>query len=409
MRTYVGATGLTLMLSIASLARAEDWPQWRGLNRDGKSPETGLLERWPDSGPEQLWVVKGLGQGFASVSVADGLIYTTGMVRRKGVLSAVGLDGRLKWKKEYGPEWTDGPPGVRTTPTVDSGLLYLMSGKGRLACFDAKTGTEKWGVDAVGKYGGKIPSWGIAESPLVIDRLVIGTPGGRNASVVAFDKRTGKPKWQSRGLSDVSAYCSAMTIERARKRQVVTMVAKTIVGLDAATGRILWRHPHQTKYDVHAVTPLYYSGHIYATSGYGTGGVMLRLARDGRGVTERWRNRDLDNHHGGVVLVKGYIYGSTYGGSWVCLRGKTGRVMYNTRGIGKGSVIYADGMLYCYGERGTLALVKASPEAFNVVSQVRIQEGGGQHWAHPAIADGRLYIRHGDALMAFDIRGPRSQ
>ena len=393
-----------LVLWVASASSGADWPQWRGPNRDGKSQETALMKRWPAQGPVQRWIYRGLGEGFGSVAVADGLVYVAGMTRGTGVLTAIGLDGRRRWRKEYGPEWTGGPPGVRTTPTVDSGRVYVMSGRGRLACFDAKTGDEKWAVDAVQRFRGRVPSWGMAESVLVVGANVICTPGGPGASVVALEKGSGELVWQTKDLSQKSAYCSPILVRRGNRQLIVTMVHDYIVGLDAATGGLLWRRKHKTSYDVHAVSPLSIDGHVYATSGYGTGGVLLELSDDGRTVTPKWHDGTLDNHHGGVVRVDGVICGSTYKGRWVCLNVKTGKPEWQGRGVRKGSVIYADGMLYCYGEGGTVALAKPSAQGLRVVSRFRVREGKKQHWAHPAISDGRLYIRHGDVLMAYDIK-----
>ena len=397
--------GVLLVLCLASVAFAEDWPQWRGIHRDGKSPETGLLKQWPQGGPKLLWTYDGLGGGFATVSVADGMIYTTGVEGSQGVIYALDLDGKLKWKKTYGPDWTRAHPGTRSTPTIDDGLAYVMSGVGKIACFDAVTGQEKWSLNAVGRYRGPIPNWGVAESVLVLDDKVFCTPGGPGASVIALDKKTGSVLWTTKEHGEGSAYCSPILVKRGRGLQLVTMTKGSIVGIVPETGKLLWRHGHQTRYDVHAISPVFEDGYLYTTSGYGTGGVMLRMSADGRGVQQAWTDRRLDTHHGGVVLVDGYIYGSNFRGKWICLDLKTGRSMYETGGVGKGSITTADGMLYCYGERGTVGLMRASPKDSQVVSSFKITRGSGSHWAHPAIANGRLYIRHGSALMAFDIKG----
>jgi len=402
---------ITILLT-GAVCFADDWPQFRGHNRSGKSAETGLLKKWPEAGPKLLWSVGGLGIGFSSVAVADGFIYTTGMLNGEGFLFAYDLASNLKWKKSYGPEWQRSHRGTRTIPTVDDSRVYVFSGTGILACFDAKTGEEKWAVDTLNKFEGKNIMWGIAESVLIVGANAICTPGGKDGSVVALDKMTGQSVWTSKGLSEKSSYCSPALIETGNTELIVTMLERSVVGLDTKTGKVLWkdRINEGIGRSNHPVSPLYHDGYIYITAGYDKGGVKYRLSADGTKISKKWEDATLDVHHGGVVLVDGYLYGANWNsnarGDWACLDWANGKVMYETRWNGnKGSIIYADGMLYCYDENtGDLALVKASPKGFEIVSSFRITEGFGKHWAHPAISDGRLYIRHGDALMAYDIK-----
>ena len=407
MRYRVSVTVLAAGLLASVLALGADYPQWRGPNRDGKSADTGLLKQWPEGGPKLLWSVEGIGTGFSTVTVADGTVYVTGLVGENGVLSAYDLDGKLKWKKEYGPDWAPPQrslhPGVRTSATVDDGLVYVHSGMGELVCLDAKSGEKKWSLNTFQKFGGRNIQWGLSESILIDGSNLIGTPGGPNASVVALNKKTGETIWTSKGTSSRSGYCSPIAVDHGGRRLILTVLFDAIVGLDAKTGATLWRRAYKNQYSVHANTPIYRDGIVYVTSGYRLGGVALKLSADGSGITELWTDKKLPVHHGGVIEVDGYIYGANER-SWVCLELATGQVKHESPIVGKGSVTYADGLFYCYGERGTLALVKGTPKAFETLGSFRITQGNGEHWAHPVVAAGKLFVRHGDVLMAFDVK-----
>ena len=399
---------------LTSICCGGSWPQFRGPNRDGKSAETGLLKEWPAGGPRLLWSVGGLGIGFSSAAVADGLVYTTGMIDGEGFLFAYDLAGNLNFKESYGPEWKGSQKGARTTPSVDAERVYVFSGVGVMACFNAKTGKKIWQVDTLKEFNAKNLRWGMSGSPLIDGNKVYCTPGGQKGAVVALDKMTGRTVWTSPGSDELSAYSSLILIERGGNRLLVNTMQRSIVGVSADDGRLLWRIPYQSSFDTAANTPVHSNGSIYVTSVVEReatiGGLMLELSPDGNSVKEKWSDQTLDCHHGGVVLVDGYIYGSNFKdiakGDWACLDWDTGKVMYEAAWNGnKGSLIYADGMLYCYDENtGDVALVKASPKAFEIVSSFRVTAGSGEHWAHPAISDGRLYIRHGDALIAYDIK-----
>lgn len=400
---YVG-----LLFLGGSTGLSEDWPQFHGVNRDGKSPEMGLMKQWPAEGLKPLWVVEGLGTGYSSVAVARGRIYTTGMggEENQGVLLAFDLAGNPKWQTPYGPEWNEKEPGTRSTPTVEGDSIYLMSGIGHVFSFDAKTGAKKWAVDTPKKFGGTAPMCGFAESVLIVDEKVICTPGGKDATLVALDKTNGQTIWTSKGFSEQSAYCTPILVERGKRRLIVTMTEKSVVSLDPKTGELLWKFPQDptAKDPNHSISPVYQDGCIYATSGHGQGGQMLTLSPDGESVTQKWVDKKLNCVHGGVIVVDRYLYGATSGGIWVCLDFNGGKLAYQARGVGRGSVAYADGMLYCYGENGTIGLVQASAKGHELISSFKVTQGRGRLWAHPAISDGRLYIRHGNALMSYDIK-----
>ncbi len=411
------ASGQVVCVNVTAggAAASRDWPQWHGPNRDAKSTETGLLKSWPAEGPKMIWSTAGLGLGWSTVSIADGMIYTTGMDKqtKQGWLFAFDMDGKPKWKQPYGPEWSKSHAGARCTPTVEDGLVYVISGSGRVGCFDAKSGKEQWLVNPFEEYEGQYGRWGIAESPLVVDDKVIFTVGGKKAAMVALNRMTGQVVWAAKSVDDRSAYCSPMLVQRSGRKVIVTMLGESLIGVDAADGAILWQDMFadylETNKDTNPITPIQHDGSIYATSGYNCGGTLLALSPDGTKFTRKWVDTTLDCHHGGVIVLDGYIYGANWQsnskGKWVCLDWKTGKVMYEQEWFCKGAITCADGMFYCYEEKGgTMGLVRPTPEKFDVVSSFSITLGDGKHWAHPVICDGRLYVRHGDVLMAYDVK-----
>ncbi len=388
---------------IASTCSAGDWPQFRGPDRSGISSETNLLAKWPEGGPELLWKYEDLGKGYASVSVANGQIYTTGVEDGKGYVYAFDLDGKLNWKQSYGAGWTGSHAGSRTTPTIDGDRLYIMSGHGKIVCFPTSGGDEIWSVDTAEAFGGKNIRWGISESVLIDGDKVICTPGGPDASVVALDKKTGKTLWTSKGVSDKSAYCCPILLELGDNRLLITMLSNSVVCLDIETGKLHWQVEHTGKYEISAVSPVYHNGILHATNAYGKGSVGYALSNDGTTCEKKYEEKVLECHHGGVILLNGNVYGSN-SRQWVCLDIASGNVKYKDKLVGKGSGIYVDGLFYLYGERGDMALVKATPSGFETISSFEITYGDDKHWGHPVISNGVLYIRHGSTLMAYDVK-----
>ena len=395
-----------------SFAYAADWPQWRGVNRDGKSVETGLLKEWPADGPKLLWFTEGIGAGYASVAVCDGTIYTTGNKEKIEYITAMDLKGNIKWQKPYGNKWKGSYSPARSCPTINDGMAYVVSGNGVIACFDIKSGEKKWSKEPIieKKQTGR---WGVAESPLVFDDKVIRTPCSLETTMIAFDKKTGKEIWKTKSLGDKAAYCSPILIEKGGNKIIVISVYKNLIGVDAEKGDILWQYDLQQHHErikgVFPNTPIYHDGSIFANGGYNTGGVKVDLSADGTKITKAWFTKELDTHHGGVVLVDGYLYGSNWHsnkmGNWLCVDWKTGKTVFDTEWENKGPIIAADGMLYCYDEKGgNFGIAKATPDGFDIVSSFAITKGEDEHWMHPAISDGVLYVRHGDVLMAYDIK-----
>jgi len=416
MRYFIGLTWLVFMQLFSSVVSADDWPQFRGIHRDGKSAETGLLKIWPEGGPSLLYTVEGLGTGWSAASIVKGRMYTAGLVDKMGYVFAHDHKGNLIWKSPYGPEYMRSYPGSRSQPTVNDGRLYTISGLGVIYCFDAESGDKIWEVDTFDKFGGRQTRWGIHEAPLVVDEKVICTPGGETASMVALNKKTGATIWITKGISDLSAFCSPILIKRGDKRIIVTQLEFALTGVDVETGAVLWRDQY-AEYKIKTnptfpVSPVYYDGGIYATCGFDAGGAMVQLSPDGTGITRKWTDTTLDTYFQQVVEVGGYIYGASYHkthtGGWVCLDFKTGTVIYETDGvINKGGIMYADGMLYCVDDRkGEVHLVPPAPrpDGFKPVSSFKIPFGSGTYWSIPAISDGRMYLRHGDVMMVYDIK-----
>ena len=403
---------IILLLLVASLCAA-DWSQFRGPNRTGVSTEIGLLKSWPKDGPKMLWSCEGLGAGWGSAAVVKDVVYIVGEIDKKETLFALDSNGKLLWKTTYGDRWKRSFPDARTTPTIVGADIFVNSGGGTVVCFDRSSGAIKWRVDTMKKFDGKYHSWGIAESPLVVDNKIIATPGGKKASVVALDKETGKTVWAAKELTEKANYCSPILIKRGGKQIIATMLADHFVGIDAADGTVLWQDAFADYFpdakDINPNSPVYFDGKIYTTSGYDDGGALYDLSADGLSIKRVWVDSTLDVHHGGVVLVDGVIYGSNWkgnrNGDWVALDWKSGKVLYEHHWSNKGAIITADGLLYVYTEKdGKVGLVKPNPQKFDLISSFEVTMGDGEHWAHPSISNGRLYIHHGDALMVYDIK-----
>jgi len=399
------SAALVLGLAFTPAVVADDWPQWRGPDRTGISKETGLLKCWPEDGPKELWANQTLGKGFGSPSIVDGTIYLTGTERERGVLYALRLDGQVKWKQAYGTLFTRSYPVTRCTPTVEAGRVYVYSSGGCAACFDARSGERKWALDTLRKFDGRNIRWGIAESPLIAGELYICQPGGPDASVVALNKKTGRAVWTSKGLGERSAYCSPLLIRVGDMRQIVTQTEDHIVGLNAATGKVLWKAYQRNKYAAHPNTPLFFDNMIFVSSGYGHGSQLLKLSADGTKASQVWRERKLDCHHEGVLRIDGYMYGCPSRGRLLCMDPKDGKVLYLVKEVRKASITYADRRLYAYDEKGGgVSLVEVSCKGYKVHGQFSVKKGSGPHWAHPVVANGVLYLRHGEALMAYDVK-----
>jgi outer membrane protein assembly factor BamB len=394
----------------ALAGEAPSWPQFRGPKGDGLSTETGLLKQWPEAGPKLLWTAEGLGFGFGSVTVAEGKIYAAGDLDKRNVITALGMDGAIQWRFENGSSWDDPTPGARSTPTFDGGRVYHENAHGAVVCLDANTGQRNWGRNLAEEFGGRYSSWGYAESLVIDGDHVLCCPGGDTA-MVALNKNTGGTVWRSPSAGEPAGYSTPVLAEFQGLRMVLTMSERSLIGVNADTGGLLFRFEHFTpKYVANCVSPVYHDGHVLISGGSGKGCVLLKLSVDGKAaaVEPVWRTENLDNRHGGVILLDGFLYGAsqlTNKGKWVCLEWQTGTLRYAEPGVGEGSITSAEGMLYTLSEGRKLGLVKATPAGHEVTSQFEIPAGGkGATWAHPVVCGGRLYVRHGDRLYAYDVQ-----
>jgi outer membrane protein assembly factor BamB len=389
--------------------------QWRGPHRDGKFADTGLLKKWPDAGPQLLLKVEGIGKGYSSVVATDQYIFATGMIDTLDYLSCITPEGTIKWKVAYGRSWVKSFPETRSTPTIEGDRVYIISGTGELVCINMADGVIRWKVNVDKDYNAEWHIWGVSESPLIVDDKVICTPGGKTTSVVALDKMTGKLIWQSECVGGQRSYISPVIYTYKQIRYILAATATTLIALEPATGKVAWTFQYYdgAKWDqpglIWTDTPTFKERDIFLSMGYDYRNVMIQMNEEGTSVTEKWSNLTLDNHHGGLVELDGFIYGSNWisnnKGKWVCMNWESGEVKYETDWINKGSMVYADGMLYVMEEKsGTVGLVKPDPQGFQLISSFKLQGGSGPFWSHPFIANGKLYLRHGEVLFVYNIK-----
>lgn len=395
--------GLSVLLLFCIGLNAQEATHWRGPDASGVYPDIDLLDKWPDEGPEMIWSFDGIGKGFSSPVFANDKIYITGTLEGTGYIFIFNLDGKLLDKFSYGNEFTESYPGTRSSVTIVGDLMYMMSGNGRLVCMEAN-GNIKWAQELFSDYDGRNIRWGITETVLVEGEVLYCTPGGTKNNVLALNRHTGDLIWSSEGKSEKSGYCTPLMVDLPTRELLVTMTEYHIIGLDAKSGKMLWSYPHTNEYMVHPNTPVYHDGSIFCFSGYGQGAVMLKLNDDGSQVSKKWNNSMMDSRMGGAIYYDGHLYSSgDKSRVWFCANWETGDITYTSKELAKGVVIYADEKLYCYSQRGELGMVKADPAEFKVLGKTKVELGTEQHWAHPVINKGNLYVRHGEVLMAYRI------
>ena len=423
-----------LLVAFALPSAASDWPQWQGPNRDNVSKETGLLKSWPKDGPKLLWTYEKTGSGFSGPAIVGDRLYILGDRGDSQYVIALDVTSTMvteAWATKIGPVFENSyGNGPRSTPTVDGDRVYVLAAsgspansrdsQGMVACLDVASGKIVWEKSLKGDLNGQMMSgWGYSESPLIDGDKLVCTPGGSKGTLAALDKKTGEVLWRSKELTDPAAYSSAIVAEVGGVRQYLQTTGKAVVGVAAKDGKLLWRHPKPEYRTAVIPTPIFHNDLVYVTAGYQVGCELLRLSSNSPGVKAESvyvNNRksheqdNVENKHGGVVLVGDHIYGWSDGpgrGRWVCQDFKTGKVVCQSEKLGRGSITYADGRLYCYAERdGTVVLIEASPKEWIEHGRFKIPktQKPGSVWTHPVVANGRLYLRDQELLYCYDVR-----
>jgi outer membrane protein assembly factor BamB len=394
-------------VTIGNTAADAEWPQWRGPLRNGISSETGLSKQWPANGPAVAWKISNLGEGYGSVSLKGDRLYVQGT---SGAASAVfclnRADGKAIWSTSLGPHLKqDKGNGPRSTPTLDGDRVYVLTENGDLACLRARDGSALWRKNILKQYGGENPGWLISESPLVDGNRLIVSPGGRGAGIVALDKLTGAEIWRTKELSDTTGYASSIVVDVGGVRTIMNFTSRAAVGVRANDGKLMWSYDRAANRTANCTTPVYANNQVFFSSAYGTGGALLNLTPQNGEVKaqEAYFTKDMMNHHGGVVLVNGYLYGFS-NSILTCLEFNTGKVMWQHRSVGKGALTYADGLLFLLGEKQVVGLAEANPKAYVEKGRFPIEDLGWDSWAHPVVAGGKLYVRNQNTLTCYDVK-----
>ncbi len=411
-RLLVPLFALTLVVLTPPGLRADDWPAWRGSNRDGICRETGLLKKWPADGPKLLWKAKGLGIGFGGPAVVGNVLYIMGGIDDNECVLAldVSQEGKQLWSSVIGPIRNGGAgyPGPRSTPTIDGDHLYTLGIAGDLVCMDIKDGHIVWHRDLVKDFGGGIPGWGYSESVLIDGPWLICSPGGPKNTIAALDKTTGNLVWGS-PVGDSAEYSSPIKVSIGDSKQYVNLMKRGVIGVSAADGKFLWRYDAPASKTANVATCIWSGDTIFASCGYNMGGGLVRIepAGDGFSAKEQYFTKKMQNHHGGVILKDGFLYGCSNPLFLTCLDHATGNVKWTDRSCGKCSLLWADGMLYCRAEKGkgTVSLVEATPKGFKLKGRFDQPDRSDKNsWPHPVIANGVLYLRDQDVILAYDVR-----
>ena len=395
---------LLALLFYAFTKKEEPVSEWRGPQRSGVYAETGLLSQWPVGGPRLLWATDSTGRGYGSPVISGDQLFITGETDSTSFLYAYNLEGKQLWKTACGQEWVKNFPGSRSTPTVVGDLVYVCSGKGDIACIDKNTGETRWALNMVSGLQGINNMFGYSQSLLVSGDLVYCQPGGPENNIVALNRFTGQKEWSQKALGQLEAYNSPLLVKRGNRDLLLTFSEMSFLGLDGKSGELLFTHRMDTAGNLHGNIPVLDGNDLIYTAGDGNRTVKLKLAEDGSSVSEIWRNRSFDNIMGGVVRIGDKIYGTAHRQMYLKALDMKSGIVTDSLKMFRGSTIAADGMLYVFTEKGEVNLVNPKPEGMEIVSSFKITRGSKEFFAHPVIHNGVLYIRHGTALMAYDIK-----
>jgi outer membrane protein assembly factor BamB len=413
---FAGTVTLASTVSFADVPKdtaGKDWPQFHGPARDNISKETGLLKEWPEGGPPLAWKVKGVGDGHSSVAVANGKIYTAGKEGDSVMLFALNeADGKQAWKAEVGGRGRSnegqGGTGPRATPTADGDMVYMIGPAGDVVGLSAADGKQVWHVNMVSDFGGSAPHWDYSESPTIDGDNLICTPGGSRGTVVALNKKTGKEVWRSKDFKDAAAYAPTLVADIGGVHQIISFTEAHLAGISAKDGSVLWVADRKGATAV-IPTPVIKDDYIFVTSSYKVGCDLFKINSAGGKFTPEkiYSNTDMMDHHGGVIQLDGNIYGHSDTKGWVCMDMLTGKLKWSDKGVGKGSIAYADGHFYLRseGKPGTIALIEATPDGYKEHGRFNQPDRSNkQAWPHPVIANGKLYIRDMETLLCYDIK-----
>ncbi|MDX2033824.1 MAG: PQQ-binding-like beta-propeller repeat protein [Blastocatellia bacterium] len=385
-----------------------DWPQWRGPERTGISRDAGLLKQWPVPGPAASWSISNLGEGYGSIAIKGDRIFVQGTTASASAVFCLNrADGKTIWSASLGPKLTEGRGnGPRSTPTIDDDRVYVLTENGDLACLRFRDGSRVWSKNILKEFGGENIRWLISESPLVDGNRVIVSPGGKGAGIVALDKMNGSLVWKAGELSEDAGYSSCIAADIGGVRTIMNFTSTAGVGVRASDGKLMWRYDRPANGTANCATPVFADNKVFFSSGYGTGGGLLNLSAQSGEVKmqEAYFTKEMQNHHGGMVLVNGYLYGFS-NQILTCLEFATGKLMWKNRSVGKGSLTYADGMLYLFSENNVVGLAEANPSAYVERGRFQVADQGWPSWAYPVVIGGKLYIRNQKTLTAYDVKG----
>ena len=369
--------------------------------------EKGLLKKWPEAGPKKLWTFSQAGKGYSGVTIADGMIFTAGDLDREERVIALNMDGKLLWQQPNGESWRRASPGSRATPTYSEGAVYHMNPTGRLAAYEAKSGKPIWTVDLKAKFDAQYGIWALAENVIIDGDKLLCMPGGPRGRVVALNKRTGKTIWTNTEIDHSAAYCSGLIVNYAGKRQLITMTQKSVIGVAVEDGNLLWSAPFVPRSPQNSLTPVFRNGYVFVGAGHSSGGRLMKIDTASRTAPTVWHREDLDDCHSGALLIENRLYGTACrlgGKQFYCVDFLTGKDIKVDKTMGKTGITYADGMIYALNHQGTMSLLAVTGDGFETVSSFKLnKKPANSYLAHPVVCGGRLYIRCGPDIFAYDI------